>query len=210
MHLDLHPISGGLRARRPWRRAGRPLAVAGLLLILAGCRQDMHDQPRLEPLEASVFFADGRGARPVIPGTVARGEEHLRADELFYTGKVNGRYAEEFPEPVTLAMLRRGQERYNIFCAPCHSQVGDGLGMIVQRGLRPPPSFHEERLRAAPPGYFFDVITNGFGVMYSYGDRIKPADRWAIAAYIRALQLSQNGTQENLPPEDWEKAVATK
>ena len=159
-------------------------------LGLAGCRQDMHDQPKAEPLERSDFFPDGRSARPWVVGTIARGQ--LREDEHLYTGKVHGRHAETFPFPVDARVLERGRERFDIYCSPCHSRLGDGNGMIVQRGFRRPTSFHDERLRKAPPGYFFDVITNGFGTMFDYADRIVPEDRWAIAAYIKALQLSQN------------------
>lgn len=159
-------------------------------LGLAGCRQDMHDQPKAEPLEYSSFFPDGRSARPVVAGTVARGQ--LRADQHFYTGKIDGRHADTFPFPVDAGVLRRGRERFDIYCSPCHSRLGDGNGMIVQRGFRRPTSFHDDRLRKAPPGYFFDVITNGFGTMFDYSDRIVPEDRWAIAAYVKALQLSQN------------------
>ncbi len=122
-------------------------------------------------------------------------------DDRLYTGRVNEEYAESIPLPVTREFLLRGQERYNIFCAPCHSRVGDGQGMIVQRGFPQPPSFHSERLRGEPVGYYYDVITNGFGVMYSYASRREPRDRWAIVAYIRALQLSQNSNLEDLPAE---------
>jgi hypothetical protein len=159
----------------------------------------MHDQPRYEPLEGSPFFADSRSARPFVEGTIARGQ--LRDDEHFFTGKLNGELANALPFPATLDVLKRGQERYNIFCTPCHDRVGTGQGMIVQRGFRRPPSFHIDRLREAPAGHFFDVITNGFGTMYSYADRIAPSDRWAIVAYIRALQLSQNATLSDVPAE---------
>jgi cytochrome c553 len=132
-----------------------------------------------------------------VAGTVARGQ--LRDDELLYTGRVDGRYSEVFPFPIDRAVLERGRQRFNIYCSVCHDQLGNGQGMIVQRGFRPPPSLHEERLRKAPPGLLFDVITNGFGVMWSYADRIETRDRWAIAAYIQALQLSQNARIEDLP-----------
>jgi hypothetical protein len=174
--------------------------IAFELMVLAGCRQDMHDQPRYEPLEPSTFFADGRSSRPLVEGTVARGD--LRLDELLYTGKVNGEPSETLPFPVTRELLGRGQERYNIYCTPCHDHVGNGQGMIVQRGLRPPPSFHIERLRAAPIGHFFDVITNGYGAMANYAVEVATADRWAIAAYIRALQLSQHAEVAELPEAD--------
>jgi cytochrome c553 len=169
-------------------------------MALAACRQDMHDQPRPEPLEKSVFFDDHRSARPLVAGTVARG--HLNLDEHFYTGKVNGALVTTFPYPVTLDMLRRGRERYDIYCSPCHSKTGDGRGMIVQRGLKQPESFHSQRLREMAVGHFFDATTNGFGAMYSYAERVSPADRWAIAAYIRALQLSQGANLRELPAQD--------
>jgi hypothetical protein len=176
--------------------------------MTTACRQDMHDQPRYEPLEASEFFADGRSARPLVAGTVARGD--LREDEHFYTGKANGTLVDRFPFPVTRAILERGQERYHIFCSPCHDRIGTGQGMIVQRGFRRSPSFHIDRLREAPVGYFFNVITNGFGSMYDYADRIPPRDRWAIIAYIRALQLSQHATLEEVPPGERQQLVGTR
>jgi mono/diheme cytochrome c family protein len=167
------------------------------LLLLAGCRQKMADQPRYEPLARSTFFEDGRAARPLVEGTVARGE--LRGDELLYTGKEGGKPADLFPFPATLAVLTRGQQRYNIFCSPCHDRVGTGQGTIVRRGYRVPPSFHIDRLREAPAGYFFDVISNGFGVMPDYAQQVQPEDRWAIVAYIRALQLSQHAALADVP-----------
>jgi hypothetical protein len=162
----------------------------------------MADQPRYDPLEPSTLWADGMSARPLPPNTVPREEwGRIILDDRLYTGQVNGEYAESIPLPVTEAFLLRGQERYNIFCSPCHGRAGDGQGMIVQRGFPAPPSFHTERLRAEPVGYYYDVITNGFGVMYSYASRVPPRDRWAIIAYIRALQLSQNVPLEDLPAE---------
>jgi Cytochrome C oxidase, cbb3-type, subunit III len=174
------------------------LAVATLLLAAPGCRQDMHDQPRYKPLAESAFFADGRASRPLVPGTVARG--HLDDDALLTTGVFKGKLAEVFPFPVTRAVLERGRERFDIYCSPCHDRVGDGNGMIVQRGFKRPPSLHEERLRVIPVGRFFDVITNGFASMPSYAAQIPPRDRWAIAAYIRALQLSQHTVLAEWPP----------
>lgn len=168
----------------------------------------MADQPKYQPLQASTFFEDGRASRPRVPGTVARGQ--LRADEALYTGSTGGKLVDTFPFPVTPAVLQRGRERYNIFCAPCHDQVGTGRGMIVQRGFQPPPSFHIERLREAPVGYFFTVITNGFGAMYDYADRIPPRDRWAIIAYIRALQLSQHATLADVPAEERQRLLEAK
>lgn len=181
-------------------RFTRTVAV-GLLgmtaLFLAGCRQDMHDQPKFIPLRMSDFYSDKRSARPIVEGTVARGQ--LKEDTYFYTGKVGTQEGDVMPFPVTADVLARGQQRYNIYCTPCHSELGDGRGMIVQRGYRPPPSYHTDRLRKAPIGHFFDVITNGFGAMPDYATQIPVADRWAIAAYIRALQLSQNAQQGDVP-----------
>lgn len=160
------------------------------LLFLAACRQDMHDAPRYDPLEASRLFPDGASARPTVAGTVARGQ--LRPDAAFNTGlDAGGAPVAVIPLPVDRALLRRGRERFDIFCSPCHGRLGDGRGMIVRRGYKQPQSFHLERLRAAPVGYFFDVQSNGFGQMPSYAFLVPPEDRWAIAAYIRVLQLSQ-------------------
>lgn len=259
-----------LSTLRAYRRIAGAALCASMLLAAAGCRQDMHNQPKYKPLQPSTFFADGRSSRPLVEGTVARG--HLRSDRSFYYGMVsqttggnrrgassgssnagagaggsgqlgggglgNGsgsglggvgsaqiggspgvaagtgqgtsgsaaggnafdpNYAKEFPYPVTRAMLERGRERYNAFCSPCHAYTGAGNGMIVQRGLTPPPSFHSERLRGAPVGHFFDVITNGYGAMYSYATRVQVSDRWAIIAYVRALQASQGATSEDVP-----------
>lgn len=161
------------------------------------CRQQMADQPNYRPLVKSEFFADGRSARPAIPGTVARGQ--LQEDEQFYTGRLGGEAAATFPFPVTREVLYRGQERFDIFCSPCHDRVGNGQGMIVRRGFRAPPSLHIERLRESRPGYFFEVISRGFGTMPDYAEQIPPADRWAIAAYIRALQLSQQAALTDAP-----------
>ncbi|HET6881280.1 MAG TPA: cytochrome c [Pirellulales bacterium] len=159
---------------------------------------DMYDEPRFEPLEASTFFDDGTSARPLVAGTVARGD--LREDEAFYTGKVAGKYVTELPLDLNRELLERGQERFNIYCSPCHGRVGDGNGMIVQRGFRRPPSFvSTDRLLNAPVGHFYDVISNGFGAMPSYASRVEPRDRWAIVAYIRALQRSQNGSVDDVP-----------
>ncbi len=165
----------------------------------------MHVQPRYNPYDPTDFFGDGQSARMPVPGTIPRGELTLGPQELLYTGKVNGQPSETFPYPVTKEMVERGRERYNVFCSPCHGFSGDGDGMIVQRGLRHPPSFHDDRLRAAPAGHFFDVITNGFGVMYPYGYRVPPADRWAIIAYVRALQLSRQASIDDVPEAEREK-----
>jgi len=167
------------------------------LLLLAGCRRDMQNQPRFNPLAESDFYADLRSARPPVEGTVSRGQLH--EDAYFYTGKIGPNPADYMPFPVTEDVLARGRERFNIFCAPCHSRMGDGNGMIVQRGFRRPPSYHIARLRQAPLGYFFDVMTNGFGAMPDYASQIPPRDRWCIVAYVRALQLSQNATMADVP-----------
>ena len=176
------------------------------LLFLASCRQDMHDQPRYEPMEASSFFADGRSARPDVPGTIARGE--LPGNEHFESGRQGDALATELPVPLTRELLERGRERYDIFCAACHDRTGYGQGMIVRRGMKQPPSLHIERLQQAPIGHFFDVITVGIGQMYDYSDRIEPEDRWAIAAYIRALQLSQNATPSDVTADERAKLEA--
>ncbi|HXO00075.1 MAG TPA: cytochrome c [Candidatus Acidoferrales bacterium] len=177
--------------------ARRLACLSCIAMLLAGCRLDMHIQPKYLPDEPSNFFDDGRSERPVVPGTVARG--HLHTDELLYTGKENGVAADKFPFPMTRADLERGRERYNIYCTPCHDYTGSGQGIIVQRGFPAPPSFHLDSLRRAPAGHFFEVITNGFGSMYSYASRVEPEDRWRIAAYIRALQLSQHARIQDVP-----------
>jgi len=173
------------------------LFALALLALTSSCRQDMHDQPRFEPLEYNAFFQDGRASRPTLEGTVARG--HLRIDEHLYQRTENGELVNTFPFPITEKILQRGRQRYDIFCTPCHDQSGTGHGMIVERGFRPPPSFHIERLQQSPVGHFYDVITNGLGAMYDYKERIKPEDRWAIVAYIRVLQLSRSLTIDELP-----------
>lgn len=184
-------------------RNRRRLASIGLglgLAVVAGCRQDMHDQPKYRGLRPSAFFADGSSARPLVEGTVARGT--LQEDEAFFTGKVNKVDVKELPFPVDQQMLDRGQERFNIYCTPCHGRTGAGNGMVVQRGYRQPPSFHIERLRQADAGHFFDVMTNGFGAMPDYRAQVTPRDRWAIVAYIRALQLSQHAAAADVPGGD--------
>lgn len=198
----------------------KPLSLRGLLIgafclfsIGCGVRFDMQDQPRYKTYKKSDFFADGRGSRDRVEGTVARGQ--LNDNKAFYTGKIENpdmsvqvqtttnaagntivtsfpNDIDEFPIPVTKELVERGQERYNIYCIVCHGPVGSGDGMIVRRGFSPPPTYHDDRLRNAPVGHFFDVITNGWGKMGSYGYSIQPADRWAIVAYIRALQVSQS------------------
>ena len=166
-------------------------------LALVSCRQDMHDAPRYEPLEASTFFTDGRSSRMPVADTVARGQLH--EDTHLYEGKINGQLADLFPMPVTAAVMARGQERFNVFCSPCHGRTGQGNGVVVQRGFRAPASYHEDRLRNAPVGYFFDVITHGFGAMQDHAAQVPVADRWAIVAYIRALQYSEHATVEDVP-----------
>ncbi len=202
-----------------------------LAALVTGCdRLDMYDQPRYKPLAASDFFIDGLSARPLEPGTIPRGG--LRDDEAFYLGKEEGRLVSQIPaaalraaydrdfgrsgqpfeevDAVELrrALLMRGRERYEIFCAVCHGRTGDGTGMIVRRGFRAPPSYHIDRLREAPAGHYFDVVTNGFGAMASYANRIEVADRWAIVAYIRALQLSQNAPLDDVPDDERDKLEA--
>lgn len=175
------------------------LVLGALVFGLAGC-DDMYDQPKFRGLRRTTLFDNDQSARPVVKGTIARGG--LRDDEGFFSGKVNGKDVDTFPFPVTAAVLDRGRERFDIYCSPCHDKTGDGRGMVVLRGAKQPPSFHEERLRAAAPGHVVDVITNGFGAMYSYAARVKPKDRWAIAAYVRALQLSQNVAVADLTPKE--------
>jgi mono/diheme cytochrome c family protein len=173
------------------------LCVVAVWVACAGCKPQMGDQPRYEAYEASDFFPDGAAMRPLPAHTVARG--HLQADDIFFTGMRNGKLVAEIPGQITTAMIERGRERFNIHCAVCHGLSGAGDGMIVQRGFPTPPSFHGDRLRAAPAGHFFDVITRGYGVMYPYASRVPPEDRWAIVAYVRAIQLSQNATLADVP-----------
>lgn len=190
------------RALRKGRSSRTQIPLAFTLLALTaltcGCRLDMQVQPRENPLSRSDFFTDQRSARPLVAGTVARGD--LRADTYLYTGKIGDTFGNSMPFPVTKAVMERGRERYNIFCAPCHSRVGDGNGFVVSRGFTTkPPSYHTPRLIQAPLGHFYDVMTNGYGVMQDYASQVPPRDRWAIAAYIRALQLSQNATMADVP-----------
>jgi mono/diheme cytochrome c family protein len=194
---------GLFRSGRP--RSAAPLSAGTALLcalpvaaLAFGCRQDMHDQPKYEPYEKSEFFADGRAMRPPVEGTVARGQ--LRDDTRLHAGKEGAAFVAAIPIPVDEKLVRRGQERFGIYCTPCHGERGMGNGMIVQRGYRTPASFHEDRLRAQPDGYYFDVMTNGFGVMPDYASQVTVKDRWAIVAYIRALQVSQNATLDDVPP----------
>jgi mono/diheme cytochrome c family protein len=175
-----------------------------IALLISGCENNMRNQPRYKPLAASEFFENGQSARPLIAGAIPQNQP--LEDEFFSTGKSpDGQTLDAFPFPVTSEVLKRGQERYNIFCSPCHGFDGYGQGMIVERGFSAPPSFHTDRLRSAPAGHFFDVITNGFGQMYSYSYRIPPEDRWAIVAYIRALQYSQNASTQDIPANELQK-----
>lgn len=160
----------------------------------------MYDRQKMKPLEESTFYSDGLSARPLVEGTVARGQ--ARTDELLYTGKINGKLADVFPFAITDSVLARGQDRFNTFCSPCHSRIGDGGGMIVQRGFPRPNSFHSDSVRNRPAGYYFDVMTNGFGRMYSYAPSVPVVDRWSIIAYIRALQLSQRALVRDLPGQE--------
>ena len=183
---------------RRFRSAGRVAVLLLSAFCLLTCRQRMAVQPKYDPYEPSDFFADGMSARPRIPGTVARGE--LALTGFLATGKINGQDGDGFPFPVTMQVMNRGQERFNIYCSECHGRLGDGNGMIPSRGYRRPPSYHTDTLRAAKTGHFFDVITNGFGAMSSYAAQVPVNDRWAIIAYIRALQLSQHATVSDVPP----------
>ena len=185
-------------------KSNHKLALAACLLVgataTAGCRQDMHNTPVGQPLRQSMFFKDTSSARPLVEGTVARGT--LQDDQGFYTGKAGGVAADALPFPLTAEVLDRGENRFNIYCTPCHGLSGQGDGMIVRRGYRQPPSFHVLRLQQAPIGHFYDVMSNGFGAMPDYRAQIAPRDRWAIAAYVRALQLSQHADAAQLPAEE--------
>jgi len=169
-----------------------------LVLLAAGCRQDMHDQPKYKPLRESDFFADKRASRPLVAGTVARGS--LREDVLLYTGKLeSGMPTDQLPMPVTPELLDRGRVQFQTYCTPCHGRTGAGDGMVVQRGFKRPSSYHVNRLRMMPVGYFYDVITNGFGAMSDYSAQVTVKDRWAIAAYIKVLQRSQYAKLTDVP-----------
>lgn len=174
------------------------------IMAVSACRRDMQDQPKYLPLQASAFFVDGRASRPVPPNTIARG--HLNDNDSFHTGADNGTFLNTVPMPITKPLLERGQQRYNIYCSPCHGELGDGNGMVARRGFKVPANFHNDRLRQAPPGYLFQVISNGYGAMPDYADQIPHVkDRWAIVAYIRALQLSRNATAADVPPQERSK-----
>ncbi|MBI5474227.1 MAG: cytochrome c [Ignavibacteriae bacterium] len=175
------------------------LAMFICIGLITGCN-DMYDSSRIKPLEKNSFFTDGSSARIAPEGTVARGR--AVNDDLLSTGRVNGRLADTFPFTITDSVMARGRDRFTTFCTPCHGRLGDGGGMIVQRGFPRPNSFHTDSLRERPAGYFFDVMTNGFGRMYSYAPSVPVEDRWAIVAYIRALQLSQRAEASTLSNED--------
>lgn len=195
-------VLGGARSRPYHLTPGtyHLLFLTGMLLIaMCGCRQEMYDQARYKPLGESKFFADRRASRPLPAGTIARG--WLRDDQKFYEGKQGRELVATLPVPLTRELLARGRERFNIFCSPCHDRTGGGRGMVVRRGYQPPPSFHIDRLRDAPVGHFFDVMTNGLGAMPDYASQIEVSDRWAIAAYVKALQLSQNAPLSDVPPD---------
>jgi len=179
------------------RSARAAMLAAVLALLLAACGNNMVDQPKVSAQQGSAFFADGSGARPPVEGTVSRAVGAI--DPAFFTGQQDGALATELPIELSVELLQRGQQRYDIYCAVCHGYTGAGDGMIVTRGFPAPTSFHAERLLAQPVGYFFNAATNGFGRMYGYASRIPAEDRWAISAYVKALQLSQNATQDDVP-----------
>lgn len=181
----------------------RNIIVGLAALSIVGCNTDMWVQTKSAPLSSSEFFPDGAAARPLVPGTVPRG--HLREDGVFFTGIENGKWTDKLPVPVTVELMKRGRDRFDIYCSPCHGRIGDGKGMIAQRGYqlkRPVGNYHSDRLRKMPVGHFYDVITNGYGAMYSYASRIEPQDRWAIVAYIRVLQESQYASVNDLTAEE--------
>jgi mono/diheme cytochrome c family protein len=167
------------------------------MLVLLGCRQEMRDDSRLKPFQETPFFVDRNSSRPLVKGVVSR--DDARTDDFFYAGEISGHLVRGFPAAVTADQLKKGRERYNIYCSVCHGLTGGGDGMIVQRGFPKPPSLNDQRLRDAPEGHFLKVITNGYGAMYSYASRVDPSERWAIIAYIRALQLTRNATIEDVP-----------
>jgi mono/diheme cytochrome c family protein len=186
----------------------KSLTLVAVALAAVGCNTDMWRQPKQEPLDASEFYTDGMANRPLVPGTIAR--DHLREDDAYYTGVKDKKWVDQLPMPLTKDLLMRGQDRFNIYCTPCHGRLGDGEGMISHRGfrlVRPVGNYHTERLRNMPLGHFYDVITNGYGAMFSYASRVEPQDRWAIAAYIRVLQLSQHARPEDADPAALDKSV---
>ena len=185
------------KASRRTNQIRRGAVLVLLAAAVLACRQDMHDQPKYRPLRGSEIFADKRSARPFVPGTVARGT--LREDTVLYTGKIGNEFVAQIPVKVTAELLARGRTQFQVFCSPCHGRTGRGDGMIVQRGFKKPSSYHVDRLRQAPIGYFYDVMTNGFAAMSDYSAQVSPADRWAIAAYVRALQYSQYAPAADVP-----------
>ena len=181
----------------------RNVIIGLAAMSVVGCNTDMWVQQKTAPLSESDFFSDGQSARPLVPGTIPRG--HLREDGVFFTGIENGKWVDKIPVAITNDLLKRGRDRFDIYCSPCHGRLGDGQGMIAKRGYqlkRPVGNYHSDRLRKMPVGHFYDVITNGYGAMYSYASRIEPQDRWAVVAYIRVLQLSQHGSVNDLTPEE--------
>jgi len=192
-------------AKRRTARVSCQLLVVSLSVFLSACRQDMHDAPRYDPYEESAFLPNHSSAQPLVAGTVPREaakDAVLDEDELLHTGKINGQPADVFPFAITRADLDRGEERFNIYCAPCHGRTGEGNGMVVQRGYRQAANYHIDRLRKMPAGYFVDVMTNGFGVMPDYRMQVSAADRWRITAYIRALQISHAATEQDVPADE--------
>lgn len=200
-----------IRRASSFKLRSRKLIWAGWIMLclvsMVGCGMNMREQFRYEPYERSTFFADDQSSRQPVANTVARGQ--LQSDDQLYTGKDGDQPIDTLPIAVNADVLARGQQRYNVFCAPCHGLAGDGNGVVVQRGFPAPPSLHQDRLRAAPVGHYFDVITNGFGRMYPYDYRVPVEDRWAIVAYIRALQLSQNARIEDVPAEERQRLEGT-
>jgi hypothetical protein len=176
------------------------ILFAAIAFVAVGCRQEMRTDSRLKPYQESPFFADRGSSRPLPDGVVPRGEARL--DDFFFRGEINGHLVRGFPSPITLDQLKKGQERYNIYCSVCHGITGTGDGMVVQRGFPKPPSLDEQRLRDAPEGHFFNVITNGYGAMFSYASRTEPSERWAIIAYLRVLQFARNATLQDVPPKE--------
>ena len=181
------------------KRISQVLLCSSFLLPLVGCRQDMHDQPKYKPLSVSTFFADGRSARPIPEGTIAVTD--LDETDTLHSGNANGAFADSIPLPVTETLLRRGQERYDIFCSPCHDRMGTGQGMVAMRGFKIPADLNSDRVRQSPPGYLFQVISNGYQAMPDYKDQVGVEDRWAIVAYLRALELSRHSTISDVPPQ---------
>lgn len=203
--------TGAKRRTAPLTSALLPLTL--LVLFTAGCRQDMHDAPRYDPYEESAIFPKNSSAQPLVAGTVPRAKAKgaaLDEDELLNTGKLNGQNADVFPFAITRADLDRGEERFNIYCAPCHGRTGEGNGMVVQRGYRQAANFHIDRLRMMPVGYYIDVMNNGFGVMPDYRAQIAVDDRWRVAAYVKALQLSHSGTSADVPAAEMDRLKSGK